>query len=74
MKDKLKNHIDENRADFEIYDSDFDTVWEKVDKRLKTQSAFSSKWIWRAAAAVLLVAVASYFVLHDGPNNKKTDT
>jgi len=71
MKDNLKKYVEENRSDFEVYREDQDQLWEAIEKRRKTKTFQLGTWVWRAAAAVLLIAVAGYLAFVDGPNSKK---
>ena len=71
MKDSLKNHIERNRSDFEVYKENQDQLWEAIEKRRGAKTHRLSTWIWRAAATVLLIALAGYLVFNDGPNSKK---
>ncbi len=58
MKDSLKNYIDENRDGFEIFNDDFDTSWQEIDKRLSKQKRKAQfNIIWKVAAAVALWAL-----------------
>lgn len=60
MKDKLKESVDNRRADFDLYDADFDQMWNSIEGGLN-----KSRWnIWgmagKVAAAILVLAVAGW--------------
>lgn len=62
----MKNHIDLNRGDFEIYDfelNDFDKIAEKLDEHQTQQrkSRDIKTAIWKVAAVVMLVIGAGFF-------------
>lgn len=69
-KDKLKDHIAENRADFDIYDFDASEVWNGVSESLGDAAPSTVqvpvKYMWRAAAAVLfLIGISAYLLLQN---------
>lgn len=60
MKDKLKESVDNRREDFEIFDADFDQMWESIDGNLN-----KSRWtVWglvsKVAAAILVLALVTW--------------
>lgn len=67
MKDRLKESVDDRRADYEVYEADFDQLWDNIDDKLN-KSRFS---MWsvagKIAAAILVLVVAGfgYFALND---------
>ena len=71
MKDNLKNFIEEKRSEFEVYKEDQDQLWKAIEKQRGTKTYHLGTWVWRAAAAVLLIAIAGYLAFVDGPNSKK---
>jgi hypothetical protein len=59
MQDKLEDFIKDNKAAFDTAEPD-NRVWNKVNHALdhnKVKTINSSVWYWRAAVAVLLIAV-----------------
>ncbi len=71
MKDNLKKYIEENRSEFEVYKEDQDQLWEAIEKQRRTKTYQLGTWVWRSAAAVLLITIAGYLAFVDGPNSKK---
>ncbi|MEQ8715569.1 MAG: hypothetical protein RIC80_21305 [Cyclobacteriaceae bacterium] len=67
MGDELKKYVDEKRERFDVYDEDLSGLWEGIDQRLDQESKQQSKspfrYIWRAAAVLLLVSATALAVL-----------
>lgn len=69
MTDFLKRNITERRESFDVFETDIDLAWEKIDERLTTPGRvvpmYRSWWStgYRVAAAVALVAVMSFLLL-----------
>ena len=64
MSDKLKQHIEENRSSFEVYKGDYDSMWDEIDAKLKSEEAnvsgiFPWKTILKVAASVALIMMVS---------------
>lgn len=56
-RDKLKQLVDENRQDFDIYQGDFDDLWPEIEQGIaRRERSASLKWVWRIAAAVVVGA------------------
>ena len=57
MSDGLKQYVDRNRDDFELYPYDLEKGWSGVDTTLQTRSeaGTNSKWRYYLAASVVLV-------------------
>jgi len=58
MKDPLKKHIDSQRESFELFDADFDGLWDKVADKLDEQETKTKRHVlwskaWKVAAMLL---------------------
>lgn len=64
MADKLKDRIERNREEFEIYQTDFDLAWEGIEQRLDSQPGLWTRglYIMSRVAAVLLIALLAGFL------------
>ena len=74
MDDQLKKHIDINREEFEIYETDFETIWSDVETKLpgdpNNHKDHSLKYVWvRSAAMLALAAFVSVFLIWQGASN-----
>lgn len=56
MKDNFKDFVNSQREDFEVYDTNKDQLWDKIDQNLHPHHY--SGW-WRMAAAIALIFVIS---------------
>ena len=55
MSDRLKEIIDEQRSDFDIYQTDIDENWPPIEKGIKARHRSNEiKWVWRIAAAFVI--------------------
>jgi hypothetical protein len=60
--DELEKHIENGRAGMDIYDPD-PTLWNRIEKGLPGQERHISRYLWRAAAAVVITAAVLTIVL-----------
>ncbi len=51
MQDNLKDHIDTNREDFELYPFDVDQEWGKISKKVKPANEKKDSWKYISIAA-----------------------
>lgn len=67
MSDQLKEYIDSNRTDFEIFPFDEEAGWEEIAAKVEVRpkSGFFKPWMY-VAASVLLVGVFGLAVLKSG--------
>lgn len=67
MSDPLKQYIDSNRSDFEVFPFDEEAGWEEIAARVqvKSKSRFFKPWMY-VAASVLLVGIFGIAVLKSG--------
>ncbi|MEQ9169049.1 MAG: hypothetical protein RLO12_22515 [Fulvivirga sp.] len=56
MKDNFKDFVNNQREDFEVYETDKDQLWDKIDQNLH-QHSFGA-W-WKMAAVITLIFVIS---------------
>lgn len=67
-KDKLKQHIESNRSDFEIYEFDQNALWNELESSFQKEQKTVQvplRYIWRAAASiVLLVGITAYLLIN----------
>ncbi len=62
MKDSLKKYVDENRMDFDIYQQDYDELWNGIEKKLQQKRSGHPtvfKTIMRIAASILIVCTVA---------------
>lgn len=55
MQDNLKEHINSNQEDFEIYPFDTENGWEQISKKVATKKKKNLGWALGIAASLLLV-------------------
>lgn len=55
-EDKLKRFVIDNREDFEVHDSDLDSLWSGIDETVKKENSFKWGNFLKIAAAIILVA------------------
>jgi len=68
MLDNLKDHIANQRDDFDTYPFDPANGWKELSKHIKKKEDKWSKWkILSAAACLLLVAIGSYYYSSSTP-------
>ncbi len=64
--DKLKKHVEEHRASFDLYSEDYDQIWGNIEEKLD-QNQFKPKrnygLVMKIAASLLLLLVATFFIL-----------
>ena len=59
MEDRLKKRVEQERSKFELYQTDFDSLWSGIEKGIDLeQSQLTKPVIWRVAAAILLLMVS----------------
>lgn len=67
MGDELKKYVDDKRESFDVYDEDLSGLWDGIDQRLDQDSKQIKKspfrYVWRAAAILLLVSATALAVL-----------
>ncbi|MDH5597593.1 MAG: hypothetical protein OEY34_00630 [Cyclobacteriaceae bacterium] len=69
--DKLKDHINSNRKEFDIYKTDTDSLWNSISEELEKREK-KSPWLGylaRAASISLIVMVSIYLFLSIRSNN-----
>ena len=74
MKDKLKDHIQENRSQFELYQADIDSIWDNVDKALDNEqkkNQFQWKPFLKIAASIVLIFVVGFTAIRFANNSQK---
>ena len=59
MLDNLKDHIDNQREDFEIYPFDKEAEWEEIAKQIATPKKWQTWKIVSAAACIALVVLGT---------------
>jgi hypothetical protein len=69
MKDRLKEFIDEHRAEFDDRDPS-DRVWSEIARRV-FQKKSPEIWIWRAAAILFFSTSVYFFATNQYDSNKK---
>ncbi|MBL3654767.1 hypothetical protein [Fulvivirga sediminis] len=64
MKDQLKNTVHNRRKEFDVYQADYDALWNNIDKAITKKSRLH---LWysmaKVAAALLLLCVAGLATL-----------
>ena len=55
--DNLKKRVDNARSDFEVYETNYNSLWKGIEQELETPST-NTFVIWRVAAAILLLMVS----------------
>ncbi|GAA0891956.1 hypothetical protein GCM10009122_16350 [Fulvivirga kasyanovii] len=60
MKDKLKESVDTRRADFDLYDADFDQMWNNIEGDLNKSRWNIRGMAGKVAAAILVLAMVSW--------------
>ncbi len=75
MSEKLKDHIEENREQFEIYPFDADQGWEEirdkvVPKEKKKTVTIEVKWLYRSVASVLICVLGLIFLVNKSETNE----
>ena len=55
--DNLKKRVDNARSEFEVYETNYESLWKGIEEKLETPST-GTFVIWRVAAAVLLLMVS----------------
>lgn len=68
MKDQLKEHIEKNRQDFEIYTQDYETIWNDISWQLDNKRPFRSQHyrIYLRIAASILILITVGFAFYMG--------
>ncbi len=64
MNDELRKHIEQNRADFDIYETDLEASWTQIEKGLqprKRLARYSVNVLKVAASVVILFAIGIAF-------------
>ena len=78
MKKKdIKQHIQENRYSYDQEETDFEGLWQKIDKQTEPGSGNNSrsrKGFWIAAAIMAIIGAAVFFKYHStsAPHKIKT--
>lgn len=62
MKTNLEDYLKENRASLDVDEPDDDFIWSAIQNELKPKTAF--QWFSWKAAAIILMALVSGFVLN----------
>ncbi|UII22526.1 hypothetical protein [Fulvivirga ligni] len=62
MKDHLKETVQNRREEFEIYKTDFDQMWDGIDKGLNTRKIDPWHVIGKIAAAVIVAVGLGFLV------------
>jgi hypothetical protein len=59
MQDRLKKRVEQNRSQFEFYQTDFNSLWGEIERGIDQDQDRSTKpVIWRIAAAIVLLMVS----------------
>ena len=62
MEDKLKNIVDRDRAGYDVYRTDYDSLWENVSRELDRKERNVMPWIMRIAAGLVFLALSTLLV------------
>lgn len=76
MRDELKNRVESNRNDWDIYDADLEGLWSNIESKLDSQEQkkYGSWGMWmKIAAAVVFAFGATWFALSIRVNNEYKD-
>ncbi len=74
MKDKLKDHIKENLPQFELYQTDIDSIWDNIEKTLDNEqkkNQFQWKPFLKIAASIVLIFVVGFTAIRFANNSQK---
>ena len=73
MKDKLKSHINENRSEFELYQTDTEGIWSEIEDALDKNKPNQFKWrtVLKIAASIILVFVVGILAIRYADNTRK---
>ena len=67
---KLKNHIRDNRQDFEVYETDIDSLWNGIEAGINKKSTRS--WpVLKIAASLVVLLVAGFLMLRVAANSER---
>lgn len=66
MQDNLKNHIDKNRDDFELYPFEPLQDWDKIANQLEPNKSRSKGWIMGIAASLAFLIISFVLVSNSG--------
>ncbi len=61
MQDNLKDHIDANRENFELYPFESNQEWAKISVKMEQAGAKKDTWKWIGIAACFVLIVGSTF-------------
>jgi hypothetical protein len=75
MSEKLKDHIENNRDQFEVYPFDTDKGWQEIKDKIipeerKNTVTIEVKWLYRSVAAVLICILGLVFMVNNSDNNQ----
>ena len=59
MNDTLKDLVNEQRGDFEVHTSDYDSLWENVTRELDKRQRRPLSFMMKIAAGLVILAVSS---------------
>lgn len=73
MKDKLKSHINKNRSEFELYQTDIEGIWSEIEDALEKNRPNQFKWrtVLKVAASIMLVFVVGFLAIRYVDNIRK---
>ncbi len=73
MADELKNFVEQNRKDFEMFETDTEALWQGVKIGLvpqKRRFEIIKTWAWRVAAVLVLGIGLAWIFIGQKPDNQ----
>ncbi len=73
MKDKLKNHINEHRSEFDVYQTNTEDLWNDIEASLDKNRPRRINWsiVLRVAASITLLFVVAILSLRFANNSSR---
>lgn len=73
MKDRLRERVEEGKADFEVYQVDADALWTGIAGELDKQKRLSPWKVYSRIAAAVVLAIGVSWVVYEFSSNPYSD-
>jgi len=71
MSDRLKEHIDQNRASFEVYKGDYNEMWKNIDVGRDSRAPIRWGSFFRIAASIVLLLTFAFVFIRIQSNTAR---